>query len=787
MPKKSGKRSKRPYLGSRGSGSTSGSNSEASAGSVGIDNGAAASEITDPLALTSSTSLPDAHSPSAERQSGVPASSIESELLAEAEARLADRELLLDSREDDLRAREAAIAEREASAIDGFKALEAAARREWLEEQERRLAAVRYEITQQAQQRADSIVEEAHRVANEYREALRTRVLETEKADLEKITLARETLVADEQRVALEKRGLERLHEEVDENLEYIAKEKKRLIEKEAALAARERACSEETVARLLAEMTSLENRSAVLQAENHDLWRKVHEADRKFLALSGSPKAVAEENLRLRAKIEEYEGLLERYPTEPELADLRRRADAGYEYKAKHDDLVARVDDLERTRLQLQLNRQEAERFRQERDHYKLVNEYLAEQRDELQAMLGKLKDEKVQAFANLTKIDEEGKVAVAPETDWDGKDLAALARRVRGWMANLRRRDRPTSATTDESTLFAHFYDEHTIRAFIASMAASRLIIIQGISGTGKTSLPEYFARGVGGHSKRIEVQSSWRDKADLLGFYNSFFRVFNESEFSRGLYEAGTPKYRNRPYFILLDEMNLSRVEYYFADLLSIMEGAPEDRSVELLGHDPTGGNLPRGLRERNGVVRLPIPPNVWFVGTANTDESTYEITRKVYDRAQVIQLDQPFSDHNVKREAKVELDVNDFLASTRNASVMWDADARKEVMTCFGDIGKELDDRFRVGYGRRLLDQLALFVPTYARSGGQLGAGLDHFVARKLLWQLQNRTDPNVKAGLEEVRDVVKLSFDLHGLGEPSTSLGMLEHEISRFAR
>ena len=78
-----------------------------------------------------------------------------------------------------------------------------------------------------------------------------------------------------------------------------------------------------------------------------------------------------------------------------------------------------------------------------------------------------------------------------------------------------------------------------------------------------------------------------------------------------------------------------MNLSRVEYYFADLLSIMEGRPEERAIELLNHDPTGGNLPKGLNQQNGAVKLPIPDNVWFVGTANTDESTYLSKRKTWE--------------------------------------------------------------------------------------------------------------------------------------------------------
>ncbi|MHC5719138.1 MAG: hypothetical protein ACYTX0_45530, partial [Nostoc sp.] len=241
-----------------------------------------------------------------------------------------------------------------------------------------------------------------------------------------------------------------------------------------------------------------------------------------------------------------------------------------------------------------------------------------------------------------------------------------------------------------------------------------------------------------------------SSWRDKLDLLGSYNSFFRVFNESQFSRAIYEAGTTRYCNHPYFIVLDEMNLSRVEYYFADLLSIMEGRPEDREIELLNHDPTGGQLPKGIRLKNGAVQLPIPDNVWFVGTANTDESTYEITRKVYDRAQVLQIDEPFPQESFDTTQPANLKIPDFRQAVQKAIANFRDTDREIVEGCLKLISSALHEYFQVGYGQRLLDQLSIFLPTYTATGGKLGEGLDHFIARKLLWQVQNRTDPNVRS-------------------------------------
>ncbi|MEH2138458.1 hypothetical protein [Nostoc sp.] len=195
-------------------------------------------------------------------------------------------------------------------------------------------------------------------------------------------------------------------------------------------------------------------------------------------------------------------------------------------------------------------------------------------------------------------------------------------------------------------------------------------------------------------------------------MLGSYNSFFRVFNESQFSRAIYEAGTTRYCNHPYFIVLDEMNLSRVEYYFADLLSIMEGRPEDREIELLNHDPTGGQLPKGIRLKNGAVQLPIPDNVWFVGTANTDESTYEITRKVYDRAQVLQIDEPFPQESFDTTQPANLKIPDFRQAVQDAIAKFTNTDREAVDGCLTLISSALHEYFQVGYGQRLLDQLSI---------------------------------------------------------------------------
>ena len=160
---------------------------------------------------------------------------------------------------------------------------------------------------------------------------------------------------------------------------------------------------------------------------------------------------------------------------------------------------------------------------------------------------------------------------------------------------------------------------------------------MLLQGISGTGKTSLPLAFASAVGGGIEIIEVQAGWRDRQDLVGYYNAFHRHYYATNFLQALYKAGTPAYRDRLFLMVLDEINLSRPEQFFADFLSALEQPVGERRLTLV-NDPVS-QAPRLMMEGR---HLPIPPNVWFIGTANHDESTAEFADKTYDRAHVMEM-------------------------------------------------------------------------------------------------------------------------------------------------
>ncbi len=186
--------------------------------------------------------------------------------------------------------------------------------------------------------------------------------------------------------------------------------------------------------------------------------------------------------------------------------------------------------------------------------------------------------------------------------------------------------------------------FYTNETIAAFLAGLGTTRLTILQGMSGTGKTSLPKIVAEALMSVCDIVEVESSWRDKNELLGYYNEFNKTYTPKKFTQMLYKAALSP--ETVTFIVLDEMNLSRIEYYFSDFLSLMEHEEGHREIKLLNvslsrTDEEGRVIPyQALTDGH---TLKIPNNVWFIGTANRDESTYDISDKVYDRAHTMNFD------------------------------------------------------------------------------------------------------------------------------------------------
>lgn len=268
--------------------------------------------------------------------------------------------------------------------------------------------------------------------------------------------------------------------------------------------------------------------------------------------------------------------------------------------------------------------------------------------------------------------------------------------------------------------------YYDIRIIRLFLAAFSSTRLVILQGISGTGKTSLPYAWGKFLENDTQIASVQPSWRDRSELFGYFNEFTKRFSETETLKRMYEA---TYTDKVYLTILDEMNIARVEYYFAEMLSILEMPSRDEwIVDLV---PSGWpSDPKHIV--NG--RFNLPENMWYVGTANNDDSTFAISDKVYDRAIPINIDSK----GVKFDAPYTENLN---LSYKHLEDMF-AVAKEENKVGEETLDKiaKLDDyvikHFRLAFGNRIVKQLRDFVPVYVACGGTEIDGLDYVLTNKI---------------------------------------------------
>ncbi len=182
---------------------------------------------------------------------------------------------------------------------------------------------------------------------------------------------------------------------------------------------------------------------------------------------------------------------------------------------------------------------------------------------------------------------------------------------------------------------------FPERVIRAFHTSLKVqdiSPLVILAGISGTGKSELPQQYAYFAGFEMITLAVQPRWDSPQDIQGFYNYIERKYKPTDLMRGLWQyKNDPKMLDRMVIVLLDEMNLARVEYYFSDFLSKLETR---RSTETYLEIDIG-SLALSEEQR----KLPIPEQFLFVGTMNEDETTQSLSDKVLDRANVLTFGKP----------------------------------------------------------------------------------------------------------------------------------------------
>lgn len=314
---------------------------------------------------------------------------------------------------------------------------------------------------------------------------------------------------------------------------------------------------------------------------------------------------------------------------------------------------------------------------------------------------------------FANLSRIDKEQERR--PEVMYEHRSLPQICEEFREFAAGE----------------LGLYYDIADIRRFVAGLGMGRLMIIRGMSGTGKTSLAYAAGAFFGNPAVIVPVQPMWKERSDIIGYFNEFTKRFNETTLLCKMYEAGGS---DDIYITVLDEVNISRIEYYFAEFLSLLEiPDPEKRELDVVSD--AWDNDPKRLH----LGKLRLPENMWFIGTANNDDSTFAISDKVYDRAAVLDLDKKSAPFEAKPGSAARIswrELESRFAQARSTYAMSEAGREK-----LAKLDAYLMKTFRVSFGNRIMRQIQDYVPVMVACGGtELGA-MDDILARKILRKLE----------------------------------------------
>ncbi|MBQ3512438.1 MAG: hypothetical protein IJA32_01390 [Lachnospiraceae bacterium] len=274
--------------------------------------------------------------------------------------------------------------------------------------------------------------------------------------------------------------------------------------------------------------------------------------------------------------------------------------------------------------------------------------------------------------------------------------------------------------------------YYDLEVIKQTFAVFGSAKMLILQGISGTGKTSLPYALGQYLQNPSLICSVQPSWRDRTELFGYYNDFTKKYTETDFLKTIYEA---QYYDDMKLIILDEMNIARVEYYFAEMLSILELPREDeRFVTVVSSE--ANNDPEKMIEG----KVWIPSNVWYVGTINNDDSTFAVSDKVYDRAIPIDLDARAEMFEAPETEPIRLSFTHMVEMYEEAKRKYPIS--ENYLLELDKLDQYLIEHFRLTFGNRILRQMKEFVPCYIACGGTELGGIDFMFAKKILRKFES---------------------------------------------
>ena len=314
--------------------------------------------------------------------------------------------------------------------------------------------------------------------------------------------------------------------------------------------------------------------------------------------------------------------------------------------------------------------------------------------------------------------------------------------------------------------------YYDIEDIRRFIAGMSVSRILILQGMSGTGKTSLAHAFGSFIDNSSTVIPVQPMWKERTDLIGYYNEFTKRFNETLLLQKMYEAN---YSKDMYITVLDEMNIARVEYYFAEFLSLLElPNPDERFLDVVSDK--WDNDPRQLRD--GRIKLPV--NMWFIGTANNDDSTFAISDKVYDRAMVLNLNKKAKPFEAPETTPYKISSEYLQELFEKAQCEYSISDRN--LRRISALDKYMIENFKLTFGNRIMKQIHSYVPVIVACGGTELQALDDILSTKVFRKLEAKNPVYVRQMADSVCAYLDELFGVDKMPLCKEAIRLIEQNI-----
>lgn len=263
----------------------------------------------------------------------------------------------------------------------------------------------------------------------------------------------------------------------------------------------------------------------------------------------------------------------------------------------------------------------------------------------------------------------------------------------------------------------------EDRMLRRYHSALVSRGFVVLAGPSGAGKTWLTEVYAKAVGAEYLLYPVSPNWVSDEDLLGYWNPLTNTFQSTRFTRFLQEAAdeweaarVDGRSPRAFHLVLDEMNLARVEHYFARFLSAME--VRSRAADGIAEISTGDIMPEKLTG-----------NLKFVGTVNVDETTHGFSDKVYDRSQLVEMEVP--------RHLVEVSLAG-LPYQERLMVIWD---------CLADLSP---------FAFRVVEDIKAYVAVAVDAGAPEIEALDEQVLQKILPKV-NGNDDRIGAALDRLAE------------------------------